>query len=601
MTARSDSDLSPEGIIRKVSDASGSKYSGDNAPSSAATGPPPPVTSKPVFTPTQTGSSSRAFNPLGSRTSAAAPSSSHVDEDGWDIVEAPQVTRTQLEKVAPAYKPTKVNMAELTSERQEPSRFSPQSTDRSSQDDVVRGGYQPVGKVDIAALRRQAQEKGSAADNRPTPVKGSYEPVGKVDIAAIRARAQPSSDASSLPPKAVSPAATGASGGESEPKSLADRSAAFSHSERLTSMPKPKVSNRFGAGTSNFTGTKAPAPGGFGAKPLAAAAPVGTASKTFADEGGKTPAQIWAEKKARERGTSGAADTTRPGQPTSPVASQVSGGGQWDSGYSGKKWGAVQTTRTGQSAASGVSQQDTGDDVAREEPIESSGNVSAIRDRFKNAAPMGSARDEQENEAPPPPMASRPGVGRAVPVPGMAQKAPAEEQIPDEEDSRMPTPPPQPPRSPSPESPIDEGSPIRIAQPVSRGKDPELEAPEERFSPPPMPTQSLSNAVPARRDLDQETTVAGNDPARGASQAAAASTFGSAAAANADVGAGIGGKRALIEFDYEKAEDNEIDLQEGEYVTNIDMVDEDWWMGQNSKGESGLCEFLSMLIAKCFC
>lgn len=489
-------------------------------------------------------------------------------------------------------------MAQLTSERQEPSRFSPQSTDRNTQDNVVRGGYQPIGKVDIAALRRQAQEQGSAADNRPTPVKGSYEPVGKVDIAAIRARAQPSSDVSSPPPRNVSPAATGTStasgGAEAEPRSLADRSAAFSQSERLTSMPKPKLSNRLGVGASNFTGTKTPAPAGFGAKPLAAAAPVGTASKTFADEGGKTPAQIWAEKKARERGTSDAADTTRPGQPTSPVASHISGGGQWDSGYSGKKWGAVQTTRTGQSAASGISQQDTGDNAAREEPIESSGNVSAIRDRFKNAAPMGSARDEQENEAPPPPMASRPSGARAVP--GMAQKASAEEQIPDEEYSRMPTPPAQPPRSPTPESPVDEGSPIRIAQPVSRGKDPELEAPEERFFPPPMPTQSLSNAVPARRDLDEETTVAGNDPARGASQAAAALTFGSAAAANADVGAGVGGKRALIEFDYEKAEDNEIDLQEGEYVTNIDMVDEDWWMGQNSKGESGLCEFFSLRI-----
>jgi hypothetical protein len=27
---------------------------------------------------------------------------------------------------------------------------------------------------------------------------------------------------------------------------------------------------------------------------------------------------------------------------------------------------------------------------------------------------------------------------------------------------------------------------------------------------------------------------------------------------------------------------------EGQYVTNIEMVDDDWWMGTNSKGEVGL-------------
>jgi hypothetical protein len=48
------------------------------------------------------------------------------------------------------------------------------------------------------------------------------------------------------------------------------------------------------------------------------------------------------------------------------------------------------------------------------------------------------------------------------------------------------------------------------------------------------------------------------------------------------------GKRAIVQYDYGKAEDNEIELKEGEYVTNIDMVDEDWWMGQNAHGETGL-------------
>lgn len=154
-----------------------------------------------------------------------------MDDDGWGA-DAPQITRSQLEKVKPAYQPTKVNMAELTKQKQEPSRFNGSS--RADDDDagVVRGGYQPVGKVDIAAIRAQAK---NAKDDRPTIVKGAYEPVGKVDIAAIRARAQKPSDEGH-----ISPAATGASATsdsiEERPKSLAERSSAFSQSERLTTL-----------------------------------------------------------------------------------------------------------------------------------------------------------------------------------------------------------------------------------------------------------------------------------------------------------------------------------------------------------------------------
>jgi imidazolonepropionase-like amidohydrolase len=45
------------------------------------------------------------------------------------------------------------------------------------------------------------------------------------------------------------------------------------------------------------------------------------------------------------------------------------------------------------------------------------------------------------------------------------------------------------------------------------------------------------------------------------------------------------GKRALVLYDYEKA--NEIDLKEGEYVTKIEMVEEGWWTGENVHGEMG--------------
>ncbi|KAF2705101.1 actin binding protein-like protein [Pleomassaria siparia CBS 279.74] len=578
VTARSDADLTPDKIVQKVADASGSKYSGGPAVSS---GPPPVAAKKPVFTPTQVGGGGSGFNPLRSR--APAPSGD-VDADGWGS-DAPEVSRSQLQKVESAYKPTKVNMAELTSKKQEPSRFQPQTQDTSP--DVVRGAYQPIGKVDIAAIRAQARE---AKDDRPTVVKGAYEPIGKVDIAAIRAKAQV--------PSGLSPAATGGSNRSNEdetPKSLADRTAAFKQPERLTSMPKPKVANKFG-GSSNFTGTKAPAPSVFGAKPLAAAAPVGTASKTFADEGGKTPAQIWAEKKAAQGG-----GPLKSPSATSPLPTQTSGGGGgWKSGYTGKSWGPVQTTRTGQSATSNLSEQRTGGEPRQqEEPSSPAGGVGALKDRFKGAAPMGAPASRPEQALPPPmDFSNKPNAGaRGVPMPGLpsrpAQQDDEDDNVPAEQHQRLPSPPPQPPRSASP-SP--EHSPVRIAMPVSRGPEPERMSPAEEKAPP-MPNRSLDRAADQARDLSPEPQVGSRDPARGAGAAVAAATFGAAAVAGAGVaaataGSGSGdaseGARAVIIYDYEKAEDNEVELREGEYVINIQFVDEDWWMGENARGETGL-------------
>ena len=126
--------------------------------------------------------------------------------------------------------------------------------------------------------------------------------------------------------------------------------------------------------------------------------------------------------------------------------------------------------------------------------------------------------------------------------------------------------------------------------PVGRGQQPsEVEdAREEQFSPPPsMPTRSLAANIPHEDDLTDEPS--GHDPARGAGQATAAASFGGQAVEDAQpTGGAESGKRALVQYDYEKAEDNELELREGEYITEIDTVDEDWWHGRNSRGESGL-------------
>ena len=579
ITARSDRDLTPESIVQKVSDASGSKYSGGGSVS-VSSGPPPPTLSKPAFTPTRSSASVGGFNPLTARTRPGDAKSSNVDADGWGE-DAPPVTRTQLEKVSSSYQPTKVNLHDLNSQQSEASRFNG-SSGHMDKPDVVKGAYQPVGKVDIAALRQQSHQ-GSTNDDRPTVVKGAYEPVGKVDIAAIRARAQKPGEGSASPPTTISPTVTG--------PSEAQRSTPASGSERLTTLPKPKVVSRFGSNASSFTGTKAPTPGSFGLESTAApSAPPAGVGRTFADQGGKTPAQIWAEKKAQDRGV-GDASNNASSTPTAAIKSQPSGGGQWKSGYEGKSWAPVGTTRTEQPSGS-TSQQHTGeqDEAAEDGKVPSSGGVGAIRDRFKGASPMGAFNLGAASSPPPLDTSSKPNAGRGIPVPGLPSRPPQSQEESEEEPPSMPAPPPQPPRSPTPPTPpaMDTGSPIRVAMPVGRGNDQDIEdAREEQLSPPPaMPTRSLAEAVPHEDELTEEPS--GHDPARGAGEAAAATRFGAEATKSARQEAQEANKTAVVQYDYEKGEDNEIELKEGEHVTDIEMVDENWWMGTNARGESGL-------------
>lgn len=364
--------------------------------------------------------------------------------------------------------------------------------------DVVRGAYVPIGKVDIAAIRAASKSK----EERPEPIKGAYQPIGKVDIAAIRAQSKPKAEAPTT---------------EESTRSVSERSTAFtpppSQAERLTSLPKPKPAKKFGAGAPSF-GTKPITPGGMGHIP--SSAPVGAASKDFASQGGKTPAQLWQEKKARERGES--------------IPSAVS-------------------------PASTGSQPRTAD---VEEP--SFSGVSAMKSKFGGAPPMGaqySGRSGRSASPPPPspPQDSRPSLAGsgAIAMPGF----PPRPQAVDDEAS-FPPPPPQPPRSPTPPSPPTPpapSSPVRIVMPVGRGAQEELVKKMEEEPKTSLPVESLSRVVPHEEDLPEE------EPARERGHVAAEVHTGS-------------GQMARVEYDYEKADTNEIDLVEGETVSNIDKVDE---------------------------
>ena len=367
-------------------------------------------------------------------------------------------------------------------------------------------------------------------------------------------------------------------------RSPPDRSGISTTSERLTSLPKPKVSNRFGPTTGNFTGTKPPAPGGFGLESHKSptAPPVG-ASRTFADEGGKTPAQIWAERKARQGGGSAAASKPSPidsGAARPSISGQSTGSGEWKSGYTGKSWAPVKTTQTGQSARS-LGQESSGqtDEPDHEgETYPAPGGVSSIKDKFKDASPIRPAVSQPDERSPAPP---------PIEISTMPNAEKGSATGPDLSHPNIPTPPPQA-RSPTPSTPSDAGSPIQVAMPVRRAQLEVTDAHEEQQSPPtPVPVRSLAQEVSRHEEsgLDDEPSM--NDGARAAASAVAESSFGQ------DVTSAVpswskGDIRAIALYDYEKAEDNELELREGEIITSIDMLDEDWWMGQNSRGESGL-------------
>ncbi|KAF8426249.1 hypothetical protein EV426DRAFT_530557 [Tirmania nivea] len=490
ITARSESDLTPDSIIQKVADASGAKYSAaTSAAPTVSTRPPPPTAAKPAYKPSTTTGTSRS-------AAYGYKARGNVDDDGWGE-DAPQLTRSKLENVQSAYKPTKVDIQALKA--MPTSTTSGPGMTSDDRPEVVRGAYVPVGKVDIAAIRAASKAK----DERPEPVKGAYQPIGKVDIAAIRAQAKPKE---SVP--------------EERPKSLTERSAAFtaprpSQAGRLTSLPKPKPAKKFGTGAPSF-GTKPITPGGVGHIPTSA--PVGTANKDFASQGGKSPAQLWAEKKSRERGES------------IP--------------------GAMSPSSTG-------SRPKTAD---IEEPAFS--GVSAMKSKFGGAPPMGAQfsgySGRSASPSPPsPPQDSRPSLAGsgAIAMPGF----PPRPQHTEEDASVPPPPPPQPPRSPTPPSPPTPpapSSPVRIAMPVGRGHDEEPVQNEPQHS---LNWESLRREAPREEDLQEE------EPARERGHVA-----------------------AKVEYDYEKADTNEIDLVEEEIITNVDMVDKDWWVGTNSKGETGL-------------
>lgn len=557
ITARDSSGLSPAIIMAKVDTAVGSKYGGTKA-----------VPLKPKYSDAKSG----------------------ANEDDWGG--APQVVeKEELNTVKTAYRPTVVDMASLkTKHRVETPQPKKDSQSRGSVGNYSdpKSTYEPIGKVDIAALKAQGKNS-PFASSRSEPLQSSYKPVGKVDIAAIRAQAaksesyrsgessvraspkvadkkpEPASSgrnedddeedekpksfkermaafSSGAPIKPAASATASESHNDEEedtaPKSVKDRMNVFQGSGRLYEMPKPKVENKVGArfNPSGGRGTAPAIP-----KSLFGESRAAPGFKDYGSQGGKTPAQLWAEKHGKVSTSTAAL----------PVTSQP------DSNSSFTKKDLVQ-----------MEEQDLNHD---EEESEEKSDFKDVRKQFENTSISGGSKpsfqpeEEEEREqkeeqaatlnsfaditsrfASPPAMPPRdgPSSSAAPPPPMPPRNEEPQEHTLDQRGRGIPSPPPQ-------DNGIIDGRPEEI-----EGTPSEHETDVGR-------QQAIASAIAEGGPSESDTDLAGH-------------------------GQPVTGLTAVAVFDYDKDEDNEIGLVEGEVITEIEKLDPDWWQGKNSKGEVGL-------------
>nr|ODN85949.1 hypothetical protein L203_04448 [Cryptococcus depauperatus CBS 7841] len=163
-------------------------------------------------------------------------------------------------------------------------------------------------------------------------------------------------------------------------------------------------------------------------------------------------------------------------------------------------------------------------------------------------------RDDDDWDAPPPP-----------PPPAPFRPTPVQAKPDEPSEATAPPPPPPPPPPPLPVAPSDPASFPQVAELERLKQDLTLsEAPPA--GPPPIPEDSRPRAGPP-------APVFESTPAPMAVPQPMLE---------------VAGKKAKVLFEYEAAEDNEISLKEDEVITQIEELDEGWWSGVNSIGQSGL-------------
>ncbi|KAI5965754.1 ABP1 [Candida pseudojiufengensis] len=377
-------------------------------------------------------------------------------------------------------------------------------------------------------------------DEKPLEnVPSTYKPT-KVNINDLRKQ---KSDTISSTPKSKTTETKKSEENDDKPKPLSERLKAYDHNDdgRLTSLPKPKighsVADKYKANASSSGSTPS-----FGAKPSfgsnnntnKADKVSGGLSRDFGAENGKTPAQIWAEKRGKYKTV--------------------------------------------------TSDEDEKDDNKPSQNFQS--HASELANKFEKQANLNDdnqdEEEEEEEEEKPAPLPAR-----NFPPPPKRQPIPEpEEDEEDEEEDEKPAKfsarnlPPPPPRQPEPEDEEDEEEdddekparlPARnIPPPTSFGEDDDEEEDEEDEKPATLPRRNLPPPPQAQAEPEEEPEEEQEEP-------------------ESKPQTNSGSNTAIAEYDYEKDEDNEIGFEEGDLIVEIDFVDEDWWSGKHSKtGEIGL-------------
>lgn len=530
ITARSQDDLDVRSILSKVESASGAKYSAGLKSSTVRTRP------------------------------SYSVSSTGANDDDWGD-DAPPVVESEVTKVQSSYRPTKVDISAIKSSVPKNSQFA------ATPAEPVKGSYQPVGKVDIAAIRSQAKD--DRFNPKPSPLQSAYKPVGKVDIAAIKAQAakKPSIYSSNPKPSISEPshddyedsarksvhdrmktfgdhaASSGMDDEDEAPKSLKDRLNKYeSNAERITSLPKPKVHNkvagRFGSASSG-SGTVPPLPGNsfVGAKKT-----VGGASRDFGSQGGKTPAQIWAEKHAKKSGTTFSASSAPQAEPVEAAET---------TSVSSLRSNFASTTISTPEKEQPVEFKTEKEEEEKEEE-ESTPQVSDLKSKFAQKFAASKSPEPENEDVPSFPSSSPSTAERSLPPPLPSTDRPVPAPEPAQSTSQFP---PPPTRS---------LPPAFVPPPAATQKEEEEKAEEEPAAVAPPP------ALPSRSEPEPPATETSDD------------------------GVPVD---AVVLFDYAKDDDNELNLTENEKITVLDFSHDEWWLGKNSKGEEGLfpAEYVQVL------
>ncbi|EAZ63948.2 actin binding protein [Scheffersomyces stipitis CBS 6054] len=483
ITARDQDDLDIDDFVQRVRAAAGASYSLNTGTVKAAAAPvPKPVVVKPIVAkPSKPASvSGTSFIPKSTGKPVAPvkpkpPKPVASSNDGWgdaQDVEERDLDSKPLEDVPSAYKPTKVNISEL----------------RSQKSDTI--------------------------SSTPKPFKAEPKPAEKDD--------------------------------DNEPKSLSDRMKTYKSFEpssdgRLTSLPKPKVSH------SVNTRYKSEAPS-FGAKPTFGQSDdsrkdkvVGGLSRNFAAENGKTPAQIWAEKR-----------------------------GQYKTVEAGESESGEVHAHSSDLAHKFEEQEE------EEKPTPSLPVRSLPPPPARVVEPEPEAEEEKEEEAPAASLPSRSLPARNLPPPPAPAAEPEEEE---EEEAPAPS---LPSREAEPKK---DGASAVAEYDYVKDEDNEIgfaegdliveiEFTDEEWWTGKHSKSGEVGLFPAAYVSLKKEEEKATEPETKAEPVVEKKSE---------------GRSATAEYDYEKDEDNEIGFAEGDVIVEIEFIDDDWWSGKHSKsGEVGL-------------